>query len=58
MTQHEAQLGTVATIGHPANLILIAKGSEGWRYLSSGKLVDPEDFRAGWDFYTAALEAT
>jgi hypothetical protein len=48
MNQNQAPIGTVATIGHPANRCLIAKGNEGWRYLDTGKLVDPEMFRAGW----------
>ncbi len=51
MNQHQAPIGTVATIGHPANKTLIAKGSEGWRYLHNGKPVNDEDFRGGWDDY-------
>lgn len=52
MNQNQAPIGTVATLGHPANRILIAKGDRGWVYLHDGSLVDDEDFRAGWDFYT------
>lgn len=55
MTQATAPLGTVATLGHPANRILIVKANdEGrgyWRYLHDGSVVDDEDFRAGWDIY-------
>jgi hypothetical protein len=52
MNQSQAPVGTVATIGHPANGRLIAKGPAGWVLLSDGSMVDPEDFRAGWDIYT------
>jgi hypothetical protein len=53
MTQTTAPVGTVATLGHPANRILIVKTSAGfWRYVDSGGIVDGEDFRAGWDIYT------
>lgn len=54
MNQHQAPLGTVATLGHPANLILIVKGEYCWRYVNSGVGVDDIDFRAGWDFYEPA----
>lgn len=50
MRQSEAPVGTIATLGHPANQVLIVKSNQtDWRYLYDGSLVDPEDFRAGWD---------
>ena len=49
MNQNEAPAGTLAVIGHPANDIRIIKVGERWRYVKTGDLVDPEDFRAGWD---------
>lgn len=51
MTPDEAPLGTVATLGHPANKILIVKGAHDWRYVHNGLFVKPEDFRAGWEVY-------
>lgn len=52
VNQHEAPRGMVATIGHPANKILIVKTNEDlWRYVDSGKPVDDEHFRGGWDDY-------
>ena len=48
MNQNTAPAGTLAVIGHPANNIRIVKVGERWRYVHSGDLVDPEDFRAGW----------
>lgn len=51
MNQHEAPTGYVATIGHPANRILIVKIDQGWRYLHDGAMVDDEAFRGGWDEY-------
>lgn len=52
MNQHEAPRGTIATIGHRANEILIVRGEACWRYVDSGEPVSDEDFRAGWNFYT------
>jgi len=55
MNQNTAPVGMIATIGHPANNVLIVKTSYGfWRYVDSGKIVDDEDFRAGWDDYVPA----
>lgn len=54
MNQNEAPRGTVATLGHPANEILIIKTSHGWwRYVDSGKYVEEEAFRGGWEVYPA-----
>lgn len=50
MNQHTAPIGTVATIGHPANNILIRKyDHDEWRYMHSGEPVSDEEFRGGWD---------
>lgn len=50
MNQREAPEGTVATLGHPANGVLIVKTDQDfWRYVRNGRRVDDEDFRAGWD---------
>lgn len=43
--------GTVAILGHPGSKILIVKGQADWRYVDNGEVVDPEDFRAGWDIH-------
>lgn len=49
MNQHTAPVGTLATIGHPANNCRIIKTGLGhWRYVDSDKIVNGEDFRAGW----------
>lgn len=47
--QHDAPVGTLALIGHPANDIRIIKLGTGWAYVSNGEPVDDEGFRAGWD---------
>jgi hypothetical protein len=41
----------VATIGHPANDILIVKGADGWwRYVDSGERIPYDDYhKAMWD---------
>jgi hypothetical protein len=53
MNQHEAPYGTVATLGHPSNEILIVKTrGDDWRYVNNGRIVDDEDFRAGWEIWT------
>lgn len=59
MRLSEVTEGTVVTLGHPDNHQLAVKGppGAGWRWVSTGALVDPEDFRAGWDFYTPAAPA-
>lgn len=49
MKQHEMPIGSVITLGRPGDGRLAVKGENGWRLLSSGDLVDPEEFRAGWD---------
>lgn len=49
MNQNTAPAGALGVIGHPANNIRIVKVGERWRYVHSGDLVDPEDFRAGWN---------
>jgi hypothetical protein len=54
MNQHEAPVGTVATLGHPGNNRLIVKITstpvEHWVYYDDrNKIVPDEDFRAGWD---------
>lgn len=53
--------GMVLTIGHPENGRLIVKvpdvkGAQKnrWRDVASGKLVDREDFRAGWRPHTVS----
>jgi hypothetical protein len=48
--------GTVATLGHPDNKILIVKGEDHWRYVDNGRVVSDEDFRAGWDLYLPAYD--
>lgn len=47
----ECPRGTVATLGHPSNGVLIVKGTSGsgWRYVDNGLRVDNEDFRGRWD---------
>lgn len=48
-SQHEPPAFTLATIGHPANGRVIVKTTEGyWRNVHDGRMVDDEDFRAGW----------
>lgn len=54
MKQSEAPVGTVATLGHPLNNILIIRindfGVERWVYYDNHiEIVDDEAFRAGWD---------
>ena len=58
MTQTNAPIGTVATLGHPANKHLIVKAEGGWRSLSGPYfgMIDPEEFRAGWDIYDPTQE--
>lgn len=51
MNQHQAPRGCVATLGHPANEILVVKGRDGWRYVDTGLPVSNESFRGGWDTY-------
>jgi len=53
LTQNNAPVGTVATLGHPGNMCLIVRANDGWRHLGSRfyKMVDPEEFRGGWDLY-------
>lgn len=53
MNQHQASVGTVATLGHPANKCLIVKAADGWVYLHNLQPVEDEEFRAGWDVYNA-----
>lgn len=55
---------TVITIGHPANEIYCIKVPDAkhatknrWRNVATGKLVDPEDFRAGWNFHPMKEQA-
>lgn len=49
VTQSQAEPGTVAYLGHPANEILVVKAPQGfWRYVHSGEVVDEEQFRGGW----------
>lgn len=45
--------GTVITLGHPANLILAAKGTDGtWRYINDGEVVDYDTYhKCNWDIY-------
>lgn len=51
MTPSTAPTWTVATIGHPESRVGIIKSEDGWRYIQDpGGHVDPEDFRAGWNF--------
>lgn len=55
----EQPIGAVVTIGHPANLNLAVHcGDRQWRFLHNGKLVDPEDFRAGWKVYRTTPKPT
>lgn len=49
MTQTSAPDGTMALLGHPSNNQRIVKVNGNWLYVHSGEIVDPEDFRAGWD---------
>lgn len=53
LNQHEAPVGTIARVGHPANDSRIVKTGVGWIYLDTAKPVDPGAFRAGWDVVTA-----
>lgn len=49
ITQTNAAPLTVASLGHPANRILVQKDLDGvWRRLHMGSPVDTEDFRGGW----------
>lgn len=50
MTRRFADLprGAVISVGHPANAIYVVCGEDGWRYVDSGRLFDPEDLRASW----------
>jgi hypothetical protein len=52
---------TVITVGNPANDRVAIKlpdvkhaSKNRWRDVNSGKIVDREDFRAGWDYYREA----
>lgn len=49
-TQTSAPHGSIGTIGHPGNQVYVVKTQLGaWRYVDTGRLVEDEDFRAGWD---------
>lgn len=52
-TKVECPVGTVITLGHPANLILAVKTVYGtWRYVDDGELVDYDTHhKADWDIY-------
>ena len=54
MRKSECPRGTVATIGHPENNILIVKGADGdWRYVDNGSEVDFDTIhKATWDVVT------
>lgn len=53
MNQHEVPAYTVATLGHPANGVMIVKTRFGpWLRIDSGVEVQDIEFRAGWDIYT------
>jgi hypothetical protein len=52
MNASEVPVGMVVTIGHSGNGRLAVKTQSGqWMHLHDGSVVDPEDFRAGWDLY-------
>lgn len=58
MKKTELPVGTVITVGHPANRVLAVKidmeGNE-WRYLHTGALMDYDDkAKASWDMYAEA----
>lgn len=62
MNQHDAPAYTVATIGDPANKVMIVKTTAGhWVYIDRtgpGHMqieVDDEDFRAGWQPYVPVV---
>lgn len=55
---------TLITVGHPDNGRVACKlpdikhsAKNRWRDVNSGKLVDREDFRAGWDYYRTEVSA-
>jgi len=55
--------GTVITLGHPANQILVVKGTaqddlQAWRYVASGELLDYDDYhKAPWEIYSWPVTA-
>ncbi|NUS02006.1 MAG: hypothetical protein HOV97_05515 [Nonomuraea sp.] len=57
MNQHDAPAYTLATIGHPANRVVIVKTEQGfWRRVDHGSIVPDEDFRAGWRLLVSITE--
>lgn len=60
MKKEECPRGTVATIGHPSNSILIVKGADGdWRYVDNGGTVDYDTIhKASWDVVTMPVDNT